>query len=408
MDKCLAAALDKLVAAGIVAVLVLAPTQFSFEVREHTHLSIVDPILWLTALVWGIKVLRDKTFSRITFPPVLAWLFVVQAALSLLTSEDRIGSAKEIIQTAEYFLVAIALFSTTMQAPGPRGRLTLVFLVTATVVIALGAVQYLQPSSVPAFGVGATLSNRNVLGGFLALVLPLFYALLLFDTSFLRRIWYALVTASGLMIMLSGGAMLGVLLALAVVSALKSGKVLIAYLCAVLLAGGLVLPHLPREQGDILTDSVALYSGGEPTTRYPEWQAALTMAQANPWLGVGTGTYQAHIGRYYGTVPSPAVKAESDSQNLYLVLASSMGWPGLAWFVGLLLVCGSRAMRSFFTTGDPRRTGLAAGLVGSLIAFGVAAVWAPLLVRGIGLPLAVALSLCLTLDTRAHAAQDEK
>ena len=51
---------------------------------------------------------------------------------------------------------------------------------------------------------------------------------------------------------------------------------------------------------------------------------------------------------------------------------------------------------------DPVERGAAIGLVGCLAAFAVNSVWSPLLVRGIGVPLALTLALA------AHAAGGAK
>jgi hypothetical protein len=94
-------------------------------------------------------------------------------------------------------------------------------------------------------------------------------------------------------------------------------------------------------------------------------------------------------------LPSPVGKAEDDSQNLYLVLASSTGFAGLAAYLGMLGFFGVSALRRFVAAADPFERGLALGLAGSCLAFAVNSLWSPLLVRGIGIPLALVFALCL-------------
>ena len=389
--------LDKVVSLGLLAVIILAPTQYSVEVTEKTFLSVVDPLVLAVVALWILKVIRSRDLSLLTPPPLFTWLFVLQAALSLLKTESVLSSLKECFQILEYFVFAFLVFSSNLRDAKRLRRAVVVFLCTATAVVGMGAVQYLRPGAVPDFRVGATLSNRNVLGGFLSLALPVFYGLLVLDRNLWRRAWYALVILTGFAVNLSGGSVSALFVSFAVVSALVSRRLCLIFACVFVLFFGVILPHMPRSNGAVLLDSVAIYRDGTPTTRYPEWQAALVMTEENPWLGVGAGTYQRHIGRYYGAMPSPSIKSEADSQNLYLVLSSTMGVPGLLCFLGMLCVFGSRAARVLLQPGEAWRRGLAAGLVGSIVAFAVNSVWAPLLVRGIGLPLAFVFSLAVAL-----------
>jgi len=389
--------LDRVITLGLLAIVILAPTQYSFEISDKTYLSVVDPLVWATALLWLLKVIRCRDLSVLSLPPLFTWLFVLQSALSLLRTGDLIGSAKEIIQGVEYFVLAFMLFASNLRRPKHLDRAVFLFLAVATAVVLVGAAQYLRTDSVPDFGVGGTLGNRNVLGGFLALSLPVFFGLMVHDRNLWRRVWYALVVLIGLIVNLSGGTFMALFVAFAVISGLKSRNLCLGVTCVFLLLATVLLPRLPRHNGEVLLDSVAMYREGEATTRYPEWQAAVAMTRENVWLGVGAGTYQDHIGRYYGILPSPSVSSEPDSQNLYLVLASSMGVPGLLFFVGMLLVFGCEAARTLLRAPHGRDQGLAAGLMGSVIAFAVNSVWAPLLVRGIGLPLALVFSLAMAL-----------
>ena len=58
-----------------------------------------------------------------------------------------------------------------------------------------------------------------------------------------------------------------------------------------------------------------------------------------------------------------------------------------------LLACAARAARTACAPARSLRAALAQGVAGSLIAFAITAVWHPLLVRGIGLPLVFLLAL---------------
>jgi len=79
------------------------------------------------------------------------------------------------------------------------------------------------------------------------------------------------------------------------------------------------------------------------------------------------------------------------------VLAASAGLPALAVFLAMLVTAAGRAGIAAYRN----RSALALGVSGSLSAFAITAVWHPLLVRGIGLPLVFALALA------HHLAQPE-
>jgi len=391
MQTAPASVLDRVVAWGLMAIVLAAPTQFAFKVGAGVNLSLVDPLVWIVDALWAAAALRARR-CVVLVPPASACLFVALAAISGGFAGNRMAAAKDVFQLVEYFLVGFLLLDAGLRQPQLRGRLVAVFLGAATAVVALAVVQYCLPG-VEAFAVRGTFGNRNVLGGFLALALPLMLGLALYDGDWKRRVWFLATIAAGLLITLSGGAFVALVLGLSLVSLARGGRALAV--CALVL--GLltlaVLPHLPRHNGEALGRSIALYDDdGEPTMRYPEWQAAAEMALDNPWLGVGTGNYQENVGGYYGVLPSAPVKAEADSQNLYLVLASSLGFPGVVAFVGMLLWCARCAVvGAVRATGIER--GLAAGAAGSIAAFAVCAIWAPLLVRGIGVPLVFILAL---------------
>jgi O-antigen ligase len=383
---------------GTLLVILLGANQYSFEIARRTYISAVDPLIWIVfgLLFWRAACRRDVGDLR--RPPCLSLAFLAFVAISAINAGSRAATAKDLFQFAEYFVAAFMLFEWSAGSEPRRRRMLDVFLWTGTVIVAVGVGQYAMPS-VDDFVVRGTFGNRNVFGGFLALLLPLMFGILLCTPSWPRRAWLLAVVAAGLLVTLSGGTWIALLCGLGTVSMLKHrGAFLVTAVCVVV-AGIFVLPHLPRANSEVLHDSVALYDAdGQVTTRYPEWQAAAVMLQENALFGVGGGNYQANIGRYYGVIPSPPGKAEPDSQNLYLVLGSSLGLPGLAAFAGMLLLFGCAAGRAALRAGPSPWRGAALGLTGSFVAFAVNAVWSPLLVRGIGVPLALLGALAVVIE----------
>ena len=387
-----AGTLERIAFFGLMAALVISPTQYGLEVREKTFVSPVAPMVWAVGLVWALAAIRARKINLLV-PPLPVAALVGWTALSTIRAQNRIASLKDTFQLAEYFIVFYLVAASYVRAVDTRRRLVYAFLGASTVVVLVGVIQY-WAGGIPDIAVSATFGNRNVLGGFLALLLPLAFGLLLFDPSRLRRCWYAALVGAGLSIVLSGGTLIALVVSMGVVAMFRghwaflvSGTVFL--LCFILLA-----PSLPRDNIGVMEESVLLHTDeGGVSRRYTEWQAATVMALENPVLGVGAGNYQSNVGTYYGTLPDPTGPTEPDTQNLYLVIASSTGFVGLAAYLGMLTFFGVRATRAIFRGPDGMARGLAVGVLGSVLAFGINCIWSPLLVRGIGVPLAFLLAL---------------
>jgi O-antigen ligase len=395
---------SKLVTAGLLAIVILAPSQFGVEVMKKVHLSPVDPLIGITFLLWLFGVVRTGTWRTLQAPMIMPILFVALGALSLISSTNLLRSASEIIQFAEYFIAAYLLFVTTLTDRSTFRTVLHVFLAVAFVVIVLGFAQYWWPG-IENFKVSATFNNSHVFGGFLSLMLPLFFGLMLYADGWKKRVAFLAVILAGVVATLSGGTFLALALAFGVIAMCRGWKVFASVAVLFFLLVFLAMPHLPRHNLDVLKNSVSLFNeDGDMSRRYIEWQAAVEMTQEHPLLGVGSGCYQDKIGTFYGVLPVVGGSAaQADSQNLYLVLAGSIGLPGLAAFLGLLVFGAVQAAKKMIGEEESSRKGLYLGLAGSLLAFSVNSIWSPLLVRGIGIPLVIVLAFatCRTAYTRS-------
>ena len=383
--------LRRLVWYGLLAIVIVSPTQYGVEVIPKTHLTLADPLVWGVFALWLAVTLRSPDSARIRFPPVMVGLFVLAGAVSAWHAVHPLKCVKGIGQFIEYFGAAYLLAANVPDELKAR-RLVDVFLAVATVVVLVAVAQYAL-AGLADFKVRATFGNRNVLGGYLALVVPLMAGVALFETNRWRRAWLWAVVTLALLVTLSGGAMIAIAVALALVTMARGRVAFVAFAAAFIVILLVVLPRLPRHNDQVLNDSVQLFNDkNEVSLRYTEWQAASVMIAENPWRGVGLDNFQDNIGGYFGVLPRPTGVVEHDSENLYLVLASSVGLPGLACFLGVLLTGGLRAARRFVTDSDARAKGLSLGLAGGLLGFAICSIWSPLLVRGIGVPLAMMLA----------------
>jgi O-antigen ligase len=405
---------------GLLAIVVVSPTQYGLEIAKWTYISVADPLVWGVFALWLISLALQR-WTPVSIPasdrasasavrvqlrhdPLMAILFIIIASLSLIHAVHPMKGVKDIVQLVEYFVVTFMLFASVPDRARIR-TLVNVFLAIASVVILVGVVQYWIPG-ISDFKVRSTFGNRNVLGGYLALVVPFMLGIALYEPAFWRRAWLLTIVALALLVTLSGGALIAMALTLALLCAMRGKPAFIAFATVFAVIVLLILPRLPRHNDVILDESVRLFNDrNEVSLRYTEWQAATVMISEQPWLGVGIGNYQDNIGGYFGVLPRPTGVVEHDSENLYLVMASSTGWLGLAAFLGMIFTFGITAARRFFTLTDPYDRGLALGLLGAILSFTICGIWHPLLVRGIGIPLAIVFALTACRDAEGATVQ---
>ena len=133
--------------------------------------------------------------------------------------------------------------------------------------------------------------------------------------------------------------------------------------------------------------------------RWLEWKPALNMMAENFVTGVGAGNFQLNIGssEYYGFLPN-VKKSEPDTNNLYLVVGSTMGFGGLVCLVGYLLHFWSRANTLWLKVEQGTPMGMAIGLAGSVVAIALINIFTSLFVRGSGLIWALIFAIIIAVS----------
>ena len=390
---------------AVLATIVVAPFQWDIFQAWGGHLTLVDPLILFATACWLVRVLAAGDWGWVT--RALPWqvgVFVLPALLSIfmVTSAAGIGDAlREIACLLEYFVLGYLLYDDLLRQQ-PRRLRTVAYLVLGVTVamVSLAMVQFFTKGD-PIHQVVGTFSSRNFLGGWLALMLPVVFGVALYASNLWLRAGLVLLVLCGLLVNLAGASLGAVLVVMLLIAATRGWRTFVLTALAATCWVALVTGHVGRFSNSqhpgpqacqtsqqVLVRSVAFCSpDGQPERCQGQWQSALEMMLAHPWLGVGIGNYQR------GSAAEPKLEAnrpEPELQNLYLGIGATLGLPALFGFLAVLLMPACQAGAA-----APRhagwRKGFVYGVAGGLAALAITAVWHPLGVRGLGLHLMLLL-----------------
>ena len=312
---------------------------------------ILPKLLLARVLVMGLLILfvaraflsKSPTIKRTPLDlPLLA--FVASALLSTLFAHNQNVAVFGIYSRYDGLLTILiyaALFWLSVQAlsgPGEARTLMRILLASGYFVALIAIVQSVSDSTtqgvlVPAFG---TLGQKNVLGAFLAMLIPLAYRELVEAGSWSKRV-IALNAISiiglALILTLSRSAWLGTAAAAVVLVAggyrpnLRLGiACVLVVLLAGLVTGGLRLSSaVHTEQIDQLSAS-----GDRPAV----WRDSLRLAASRPLLGYGPDNFGLVFPRFQTTYIGPQQWDKAHAESLQV--ASTQGLVGLAAYLLIL------------------------------------------------------------------------
>lgn len=414
------------------ALVFIAPGQFAYAVdRKHgPYIALADVVAVLVVGVWLLWVTASRRWRTLLWAPRHVWAWLVVAVLSGLGATSLKEAALEIVQMVLYFAAVYMLFANVLVGDDRRRAAVRVLLASSTVVVLYGLVQYATATELAQ--VASTFGSRGAYSGFLTIVLPLFFGLTLWSELSWERYWAAGVVLGGVLTILLPPlvwvlALVLVLMALnwtrgtttaAVVGVLV---LLMAVVAAVAPLNRQASRELlnPYEEGpvfkpaEIVVDEAAGAGNAKPgpvvKKRWIEWMPALAMMAQNFPLGVGTGNYQLNIGRpeFYGFLPN-VKKSEADTNNLYLVVGSTMGFAGLACLLAYLGHFWQYTGSLWAAGRTPWGRALSCGLWGMAAAVPCANLFTSTFVRGTALVWVLGYALIGGLAHELHAAGGER
>jgi len=404
---------------------VIAPAQYAYAVdpKHGPFIGYADVAAALVVGIWVLWVLANRRLRQLVWAPVHVWALLAVAVLSGLGAQSLKAAAVEIVQLALYFAAAYMVFCDVLRSERRMRGAILALTVSTSLVILYGLAQYVTASS--ALNVKATFQSRNIYSAYLVMTLPVFFGLALRGAAAWQRGWYIAAVVLGALTILSPPLIWVLLLVLTVVAVTDGGRrVFAAYVASavvfcIITVGLLPLNRSvaqelanPYEQGPIYKTAGPPGESPEKIVkkRWIEWLPSLNMMADNFMLGVGTGSYQLNIGQpeYYGFVPN-VKKSEPDTNNLYLVEGSSMGFAGLVCLVAFMGYFWRRGSLLWTHVETPFERGLASGLHGAVVAIPVVNLFTSLFVRGSSLTWALcyALVTCLALRRFSTGKSDQ-
>jgi len=426
---------------GALESIVLGGTSFD----SGQLLLLISLTIWLAHRV-ARREIRLPQVSRLVLIPLLA--FLAAAGLSLLNANSPIDGIKEFAKWVQIGLLAWLVMDAVNTAGPERAKKRLLGVAAAVLLAGLsqaliGIWQFGLRGHGPehflvlcrfyrAYG---SFEQPNPYAGFLGLTLPLAIGLgigvlgrwateqatngarwrkSLKQLALNPVLWLAGVAATvlgtALLMSWSRGGWLGAAAgATAMLFFLPRKRWQGAVLVLALLAAGLLALQMglvPASIAGRLTDfgdyvkfqdvrGVAITPGNYAVMeRLAHWQAALNMANAHPWLGVGFGNYEAAYANY-SLINWPY--ALGHAHNYYLNLLAETGILGLLSYLGFWAAVLWLTIRTLGRLAYPQR-GLVLGLMGIWVHLSVHHLVDKLYVNNIYLHLGVLLGILLILN----------
>ncbi len=438
------------------------------------NVTLSDLLFFAGFVGWGVVRFKDGSlWSRLqSYPLALLGLFGVSllSALPFLKITppwaaapiiDYSDAMKQLIQLGLFFVCAFIPLHDYLRVSRWRRKILAAFGIAVAVTLLVGLSEYMQlrpPAASPQTGnatisalhvdatfgfagqpAGAheqigTRSNRNVLGGWLTLVLPLFFAAALWTRDTGGRITALLLCGVGAVLLLQGGLWLATIVAILALGFARGAWSFAASAAAAFVFFGLLFWLVPQQPDQILLDSVMLrrshdrfrtlpvYSinpeldeSGRPADlsqpryspweqKYIQWQPSLLILARYPLFGVGLGSYQQNINRYYRDRDFGAYDMNKASMDLmekganpfYAVWASETGFLGIFSVLWVFLTFVGRAVRGGMASRGGQNRLWFSLQVGACAALGAAAFGAfftNYLVRGLGYTLVLVCAL---------------
>lgn len=419
---------------GLGLVALTLPLQAHFQVGIETgSVTLTKVVIWSLLGGWTISLLTSRQRVMIDFVSVSLFALVVALVLSVWNAQDGglwIGETYRWIATG---FISCFAFNTFRRggSPGPFLIASLVGTV-ASVGIAILQVAYGHgPESYEVRGylrAYGPFTHPNQLAIYLELTLPLFLALLVgprgnrqldgqwFLSNRLRPLWLIGVGVGliGLMLSQSRGGTVGMMVGVAVVLAMVAPRIrlsmvraapigLIAALAVLAIGIGIVAAGVKTFSGDETLVTPANFAVQE---RLSHWAAAVEMAKAHPFVGVGAGNYDLNYREF--TQEWRFRIGRGHAHDTYLHFLAQSGVVGLTAYIAMLLGVSLILVRTIRILPEGSRLAILIGSAGVTAAIGAHAVFEYVHVLSLNLQLVTVWAMAIAIGTEAWGAREER
>ena len=403
---------EKIIVFGLLSTLLLFPLLINIALIPSSdpvhpiieiNFSLVDIIIAGCLLLWIINYLIYKNSPPIKWPPASVLFFIGIGILSFVNAFSELEWLKGIIQLILYFFLLYILLINHLRAI-KIATIKKILYISTTIILTVAFIQYTLLASEPYF-VRGFFANRNILGSYLCIVIPLIYVELISSSKKSQQIWMGMLLLITYLVLLSGSALLSTFISLFVISCMHGKKLFVRFFITVILLFSIYPFIMPDKNITALKEFASIYEQGsisenyyrrsaqidalKKTTlftkalgdnrlmincndimsvktpeimqgerykemdnerhiknRHIEMQASLNLLAENTLLGVGLGNFQNQIGRFYKELPKVNT-AEINQNNGYLIVASTMGILGLSALLWLFFHTWKQAKRRF-------------------------------------------------------------
>ncbi len=401
------------------------------------NLSISDFFLGIAFLLLLIKLFINRSLNGITFPAFPVLIFLLFAGLTLTYSSSVADWLKDFIQFIEYFLIFYTLLLGNLKTIR-KGLVKELLIWQTTLVLIMAFLQYaIFDNSI--YLVRGPFENRNLLGSYLSITLPLVLIELISTSSFYKKSWMAIILILSALVVLTGSAMITIVISFLVIGLILGKKMLLKISVVFILGGFLYFMVMPEKNKEALRDTISFYERGSISKNYyrrltilsdldktvlfkknigknymyltsnlfmsgkmpkiqngnayieeegkkhiknfyMEMLASLNLISKNILLGVGIGNFQNNITIYYDGFQK--INTSEPSVHCgYLIIGATTGILGLTAFIWMLFYFLKKSINIFMSSISEKnnRNYFALGCTGSLVSVIIQNFFTPIL-----------------------------
>jgi putative inorganic carbon (HCO3(-)) transporter len=344
--------------------------------------AMIEICATLAILAWIIKRITppNKLFPS-TYLNLPLFIFILITIISIITSTHFALSIRTFFRkTLEYLLLYFVVVEVLCEGHSINiskkklRNILILILISASIVAIDATIQYftgkdlIRCYSREAGWITASFRMPNDFAGYLIFIIPI--GIILFFLGLKNKkinLYVGIVTALLIIFLImsgSKGAWIGFMLALVFMSALKSKKIMVFTLVAILILTFFFLISIKTPIKTLITFSD---SGG--IDRKMMWQSSWNMFIARPWLGQGLGTFMCNYAQYRLKDYPKNFPQITYAHNCYLQTAAEIGIFGLAAFLWLIITPFVKSINLLKRIKDKFYHSLLLGLLGGMLAF---------------------------------------